>query len=80
MSFSFFLFASQEKRKGPKEKRKTQSFSTSSLRSAVFFVRLRRISYARYCATHTLAYCRALFEGRSPEFARLMYVGLSAQQ
>ena len=75
MSFSFFLFASQEKRKGPKEKRKTQSFSTSSLCSAVLFVRLRRISYARYCATHTLAFKAEHCLSAQHEFARLKKLG-----
>ena len=43
MYFFSSLFASQRRKKVPKKEEKTQLFSTSSLCSAVFHFRLRRI-------------------------------------
>ena len=72
--FSFSLFASQRERKRTKKKEKRRTVFyvfTEALPpfSRVLFSAKAESFLARYCATHTLTYCRALFE-RS-EFARL---------
>ena len=54
MDFSFFLFARQEERKVRKERRSTQSFTTSSLRSA------KKLGWATHKGKHNIT-CRPEF-------------------
>ena len=82
--FIYVLFLSlylrgKEKEKERKRKRKHAIvFYVFALLSRSSLFGFAKSIFVRYCATHTLTYCRALFE-RS-EFARLMQVGFLTQQ
>ena len=69
--FCFFFCEQKKQKKVPKKKKKRRTvFYVFASLSRVFSSAKAESFYARYCATHTLANCRALFE-RS-EFARLI--------